>query len=207
MTNEPTPPVAPSPSPTPSKGKVFLRRLASSLALWTVVLGALFCGNKLVSDVVFILIMLLLAACGMFEFYGLVRARGLVCFRKFGMAAGLLMVAGTFLHCAGKLGIHDSPARVNDFETIFLILFVLGLCIRQFIAKDNPHGIVAMATTLLGLMYVPWLLNFIQKIEFFRFPTGAAADAGRSMSSTSSSSPSSATWGRIARGRSSANTR
>lgn len=179
MTNEPPPPVAPSPAAsTPSKGKVFLRRLASSLALWTVVLGALFCGNKLVSDVVFILIMLLLAACGMFEFYGLVRARGLVCFRKFGMAAGLLMVAGTFLHCAGKLGIHDSPSRVNDFETSFLIIFVLGLCLRQFIAKDNPHGIVAMATTLLGLMYVPWLLNFIQKIEFFRFPVGAAADTG-----------------------------
>ena len=123
-------------------------------------------------------IMLLLAACGMFEFYGLVRTRGLVCFRKFGMAAGLLMVAGTFLHCAGKLGIHDSPARVNDFETSFLILFVLGLCLRQFMAKDNPHGIMAMATTLLGLMYVPWLLNFIQKIEFFRFPAGAHAEAG-----------------------------
>ena len=67
---------------------------------------------------------------------------------------------------------------MNDFETIFLILFVLGLCIRQFMAKDNPHGIVAMATTLLGLMYVPWLLNFIQKIEFFRFPVGASADTG-----------------------------
>ena len=80
MTNEPTPPVAQSPAAAaaPSKGKVFLRRLASSLALWTVVLGALFCGNKLVADVVFILIMLLLAACGMFEFYGLVRTRGLV---------------------------------------------------------------------------------------------------------------------------------
>ena len=45
-------------------------------------------------------------------------------------------------------------------------------------AKDNPHGIMAMATTLLGLMYVPWLLNFIQKIEFFRFPAGAHAEAG-----------------------------
>ena len=178
MTNEPIPPVAPAPSPALSKGKVFLRRLTSSLVLWTVVLGALFSGNKTLSDVVFILIMLLLAASGMFEFYGLVRARGLVCFRKFGMAAGLLLVAGTFLHCTGQLGIHDSPARVNDFETIFLILFVLGLCIRQFMAKDNPHGITAMATTLLGLMYVPWLLNFIQKIEFFRFPPGALPDAG-----------------------------
>jgi CDP-diglyceride synthetase len=148
MINEPLPPAAPSPAPAapaPSKGKVFLRRLSSTVALWAVVLGALFCGNKIISDLVFITIMLLLAACGMYEFYGLVRTRGLVCFRKFGMAAGLLMVAGTFLHCAGKLGIHDSPARVNDFETVFLILFVLGLCLRQFMAKDNPHGIMAMA--------------------------------------------------------------
>ena len=179
MSTKTPPPTAPSPSPAaPSKGQVFVRRLTSTVALWTVVLGALFCGNQTVSDLVFILIMLLLAACGMFEFYGLVRTRGLICFRKFGMAAGLLMVAGTFLHCKGTLGIHDSPARVNDFETIFLILFVLGLCLRQFMAKDNPHGIVAMATTLLGLMYVPWLLNFIQKIEFFRFPLGASRDAG-----------------------------
>ena len=177
MTNEP-PPSAPLPPPALSKGQVFLRRLGSTVALWSVVLGALFGGNRVVSDVVFLLIMLLLAACGMFEFYGLVRARGLVCFRKFGMAAGLLLVAGTFLHCAGKLGIHDSPARVNDFETSFLILFVLGLCVRQFVAKENPHGMMAMAMTLLGLMYVPWLLNFIQKIEFFRFPAGADARAG-----------------------------
>ena len=28
-------------------------------------------------------------------------------------------------------------------------------------------GIVAIATTLLGLLYVPWLMNFIQKINFF----------------------------------------
>ena len=34
-------------------------------------------------------------------------------------------------------------------------------------AKDNPAGIAAIATTLFGLMYVPWLLNFIQKINFF----------------------------------------
>src|SRR5207247_5351723 len=59
------------------------------------------------------------------------------------------------------------PARVNDFETVFLILFVLGLCVRQFVSKTNTKGILAISTTLFGLMYVPWLLNFIQKIHFF----------------------------------------
>ena len=28
-------------------------------------------------------------------------------------------------------------------------------------------GILAISTTLFGMMYVPWLLNFIQKINFF----------------------------------------
>jgi phosphatidate cytidylyltransferase len=74
---------------------------------------------------------------------------------------------GTFLHVTGKLGIHDTPSRVNDFETSILILFVLGLCVRQFVSKSNTAGILAISTTLFGLMYVPWLLNFIQKINFF----------------------------------------
>ena len=34
-------------------------------------------------------------------------------------------------------------------------------------AKTNPAGLMAISTTLFGLMYVPWLLNFIQKINFF----------------------------------------
>jgi phosphatidate cytidylyltransferase len=64
-------------------------------------------------------------------------------------------------------GGHVAPAQANDFETSFLILFVLGLCVRQFVSKSNPEAITAISTTLFGLMYIPWLLNFIQKINFF----------------------------------------
>src|SRR6185295_11230678 len=43
----------------------------------------------------------------------------------------------------------------------------------QFLSKSNTKGILAISTTLLGLMYVPWLLNFIQKIHFFpKIPPG-----------------------------------
>ena len=34
-------------------------------------------------------------------------------------------------------------------------------------SKANPTGLLAISTTLFGLMYVPWLLNFIQAINFF----------------------------------------
>ena len=151
----------------PSKAKVFVRRLSSTLVLWGVVLGAMFSGNRLISDYVFLALMLLLAVTGLLEFYGLVAKRDLVCFKWTGLIGGVLLMGGTFLHATGHLGIYEVPSRINDFETGFLILFVLGLCVRQFVSKSNTAGILAISTTLFGLMYVPWLLNFIQKINFF----------------------------------------
>jgi len=152
---------------TPSKAKVFLRRLITSVILWTVVIAALFSSNALISNGVFILAVVLLAATGLMEFYGLAEKRGLVCFKWCGLLGGVLLTVGTFLNLTGHLGTSGSPARVNDFETGFLILFVLGLCVRQFVSKSNTTGIAAIAATLFGLMYVPWLLNFTQKINFF----------------------------------------
>ena len=162
-TTGPTPPAPVA----PSKLRIFLRRLLSFVVLWTIVLTALFSSNRLVSDYVFLAIMVFLAITGLAEFYGLAAKRNLVCFEGWGILGGTLLMVGTFLNLTGLLGTSGSPARVNDFETSFLILFVLGLCLRQFFARSNTMGIVAIATTLFGLMYVPWLLNFIQKINFF----------------------------------------
>jgi phosphatidate cytidylyltransferase len=159
---------APAPGPAPpSKAKIFARRLISSLVLWTIVISALFSRHRWVSDYVFLVIMVLLSVSGLAEFYGLVNKRELVCFKGWGIFGGVLLVVGTFLNLTGKLGRSDSPARVNDFETSFLILFVLGLCLRQFLSRRTTTGLLAISTTLFGLMYVPWLLNFIQKINFF----------------------------------------
>ncbi len=157
-------PVAP-----PSKAKVFVRRLSSTLVLWGIVLGALFSGSRVISDVVFVAVLVTLAIVGLLEFYGLVEKEGMVCFKSWGVLGGAALLIGTFLHLEGLLGIHGTPARVNDFETIFLILFVLGLCFLQFLSKSNTKGILAISTTLFGLMYVAWLLNFLQKI--YLFPT------------------------------------
>src|SRR2546421_6409895 len=57
--------------PPPSKAKVFLRRLLSTVILWTVVLLALFSGYKQVSDYVFLVMIVVLAVTGLAEFYGL----------------------------------------------------------------------------------------------------------------------------------------
>lgn len=163
-------PAMPETSPassSPSKVQVFVKRLTSTVILWTVVLAALFSGIRWLSDFVFLAAMMILAASGLYEFYGLVQKRGLNCFRWVGLLGGVLLMAGTFLHCTGRLGIHGSPSRANDFEASFLILFVLGLCLRHLFDPKGRDGLVGIACTLFGLMYVPYLLNFIQKINYF----------------------------------------
>jgi len=171
VNNEPptkiTVPTTASPVSAPSKVRIFFRRLTSTVILWSIILTALFSGHRLISDYVFLVIMIFLAGFGLAEFYGLVEKRDLVCFKVSGLLGGLLLMVGTFLNLTGHIGMQGSPARVNDFETSFLILFVLGLCLRQFVSRSNTAGILSIATTLFGLMYVPWLLNFIQKINFF----------------------------------------
>ncbi len=158
-------------APALSKGQIFVRRLSSTVALWTVVLTAIFSGNVFIREYVFLGLMLLLAFTGLKEFYGLVERRGLVCFPTWGILNGLLLMGATFYYVTIYQPAHAHaglPARANDFETTVLILFVLGLCVREFISKKNQSvGLTAISTTLLGLMYVPWLLNFLQKINFF----------------------------------------
>lgn len=161
-------PAAAAPAPALSRGQVFARRLISSVILWTVVLLAIFSAHPLVSAWFFLLIMFVLALTGLMEFYDLARKIGLPCFKGWGIFGGLLLMTSTFFYLS-RVIVPESiaPAEANDFETTFLILFVLGLCIRQFLSRSNPEAITAIATTLFGLMYVPWLLNFIQKINFY----------------------------------------
>jgi phosphatidate cytidylyltransferase len=164
--NPPAAGTTPTPAPA-SKGKIFLRRLASSVALWSFVLLSLFSGSTLLSDTLFLLVMLAIAGLGLHEFYDLVTKAGYDTFRKWGLVGGLGLMASTFFYVQTSMRTSVSPGKVNDFEAGILILFVLGLCFRQFLSKRGGSGILRISTTLFGLMYVPWLLNFIQKLHFF----------------------------------------
>jgi phosphatidate cytidylyltransferase len=167
---EPTP-AAPASSPqTPppvSRTVIFFRRLGSSVALWSFVLIALFAGRNIYADVLFLIVMLAIAGLGLKEFYELVTKAGYDCFYKWGMVGGMVLMTSTFVYVQGGIFGNVSAAKANDFETGILILFVLGLCFRQFLSKRGGSGLLRISTTLFGLMYVPWLLNFIQKLHFF----------------------------------------
>src|SRR5262245_30191214 len=97
-----------------SKLRTFARRLLSFVILWTILLTALFSKNVLVSDSVFLVIVVFLAVTGLVEFYGIVEKRDLVCFKGWGIFGGVLLIVGTFLNLTGVIGHSGSPARVND---------------------------------------------------------------------------------------------
>src|SRR4051794_37982692 len=98
-------PAAPNAAQT-SKAKTFFRRLGSSVALWSFVLAALFAGElhiagfnaRLLSDILFLIVMLSIAALGLEEFYELVEKAGYASFRKWGLVGGLTLMASTFLY-------------------------------------------------------------------------------------------------------------
>lgn len=159
--------VSASTTPFLSKGAVFLRRLSSTVVLWGVLIAALFAPHRGVAECCFLGLMLALTAAGLIEFYGLIAKRGLVCFRSWGIGGGILLVGGVFICLSGWWGPRAEPSRANDFEAGFLVLFILGLCVRQFVSRSNPSGLVAISTTLFGVMYVGWLLNYVQRIHFF----------------------------------------
>ena len=158
----------PDPAPKPqSKSAVFFKRLLSFVVLWGIIVASLFSGNKTLSDYVFLVILALLAALGLIEFYGIVQRLHIFCFEKLGVIGGILLIVATFIFISGRADGVTLPQQVNDFESCFLVMFVLSLCLRQFLSRTNTKGILAIGTTLFGFMYVPWLLNFIQKINFY----------------------------------------
>jgi len=97
-----------------------------------------------------------LGLTGLTEFYDLAEKRGLICFKWCGLFGAVLLMVGTFLNLTGQLGISDSPARVNDFETSFLILFVLASVLNTagLIGADArralSHAAFALITTALA---------------------------------------------------------
>ncbi len=151
-----------------SKRTVFLRRLISAVALWVVLLGVLVAGVPLG----YFLLTTAFGLLGLWEFYGMLDYKGLPNFRVFGMVCAGIFFTGSFYFVVHQPG----PVRADDFETVMLVVFVLGVSGRQFFTygKNDIPPLETMAFTLFGLLYVPWLFNFISKIIYLvpRSPEG-----------------------------------
>ena len=156
--NGSTPTVA-EPSVTEPKQRTGFRwRLISSLVLWGIMLAVVFwlppTGLYIFMNVVI--------ARAVWEFYVICEAKGLKAFKVWGVIGTVALISGSWFFYRR----HDVLTLSYDFDSLILLIFALGVFIRQFPQKLNPHGIETMAVTLFGLIYVAWLCNFITRVNF-----------------------------------------
>ncbi len=113
------------------------------------------------------LFMNVVIAQAVWEFYKICEAKGLPSFKVWGVIGTVALISGSWFFFASP----QFSTLSYDFDIGILIVFALGVFIRQFPDKLNPRGIEAMAVTLFGLIYVAWLGNFMTRINFVYRPS------------------------------------
>ena len=137
---------------------VFLRRLGSSVTLWTVALYIILSGYELG----FMFLIALLGLVGLWEYYSMLDVKRLPNFKIIGMICGALLNAGSFYYFS-RVG----PVQSYDFEIATLLFFLLVVFSRQMFQKTRDISpLETMAYTVFGLLYVPWLFSFVTKIVY-----------------------------------------
>ena len=134
-------------------------RLISSLVLWGVMLAVIFLAQRPIWLYLFINLFI---ARAIWEFYRICEAKGLHTFKVWGVIGTVAMISGSWFFYRQTNRLELS----YDFDILIMLVFALGVFIRQFPQKLNPAGIETMAVTLFGLIYVAWLGNFITRINF-----------------------------------------
>lgn len=143
------------------------RRLLSAAAL----LGALALLLYVLPSVVSVAVLVALAVLGMLEFYVILNAAGIPAFRILGTIAGVCLLLVSYLSANGAgLGLAALPLQ-DDLPMALLTAIVFAVCVRQFPQKNNPQPLPTIACTMLGIMYVPFLLAFVLRLAFHWDPT------------------------------------
>ena len=170
-----------SPAPqSESKVSTLIRRLTSTVILLGVVFYGLLGGSPISVFLVGGIIMLLNVA-GLLEFYGMVNANRLPRFKWLGLAGGITLVGTLFVYLSGlakpQLG-EPTTGGVAELELGIFAVLLLTLLGRRVFAHPSAPSFSMVGHTMLGVLYVSWLLGFLLKIYFFAAPSAAGFDAG-----------------------------
>ena len=129
--------------------------------------GVLFAAFFFLPDAGIPFVLAALAALMTLEFYQLMTAGGVANFRVYGTLGAVALVFVTW--CAGVRGDRGT------WDAVVLFLVTIGIFLRQFPQKDNPHPLRTIGGTLFGILYVGLLWNFLTKLLLFGRPPDFAA--------------------------------
>lgn len=107
------------------------------------------------SQWVFIALIVFLTAGGLYEFFYLIKKKGIPIYSYVGIFIGILI----------PISIFTRFELTRNWELLFIVLGFLLLLLLQFSRQDNRNAIVGISTTLFGILYVSWFLSFLVKIR------------------------------------------
>ncbi len=149
----------------PAGGRLrnLMLRLGSSVVLISFVLGTLFWLPVACFAVVVGGFML----SGLYEFFTMVRKRGIIVNRFLAMGLGVLFTLLVAWRSLVETGMMAVP--VGQFGTdiirwtwdIFWPLAIISMCVRQIARGNTFEALSGMGTTLFGLAYIPALFGYI----------------------------------------------
>jgi len=149
----------------------FFNRLFSTVILWSLITGSVWANSSLG----FFLLIFFAAMIALYEYLHMVKAQGAPVFTLTGMLCGALYLIGSYVF----LKTHGSE-RSPDIEMAVLVLFIFVIFARQmFRPAADRAPLEAMAYTGFGLIYIPWLFNFVTKIIFLTPPSGEGQTTGQ----------------------------
>lgn len=154
-----------------SRRTTFFRRLGSTLTLWAIIIGTVLAN----SDIGFFALILFMGLVGLYEYFHMVKEQGAPVFTLTGSICAALYLVGSFLY----LRTHG-PAHSLDLEMGVLVAFLFIIFARQmFRGVADREPLEAIAYTVFGLLYIPWLFNFITKIIYLLPKTEDGSTTGQ----------------------------
>ncbi len=133
-----------------------LSRILSTLVLWGLILTSLWFFGAHAA----VVLLTLLSALTLHEFYGLTEKMGARPFRWMGLCVSGLMTAGPFYLA---FFLQENYENTNLAANL-LVLALLISCGRVLRERDAHNRVETVAATLGGLLYIPFMLQFLTGI-------------------------------------------
>ncbi len=133
-----------------------LSRILSTLTLWTVILGSLWLFGAHAA----VVLVTVLSGLTLHEFYTMADKLGGRPFRWMGQFFCLLITGVPYLLAY----FYDEPAIISTLPVGCLVLALILCCVRVLGERDVNSRVETITATMMGLLYVPFMLHFIVAI-------------------------------------------
>ncbi len=134
-----------------------ISRIFSTLLLWSVVLDSLYFFGAHAA----VALVTVLSALTLHEFYGMTKKMGLRPFHWMGISVGVVMTALPYYFVVYQ---GATAITAQTIPVVLLIFTLIAACIRSLGERDTTNRVETIASTVIGVLYIPFMLQFLVAI-------------------------------------------